>query len=497
MKKSHLLALALILGLVLVPASATAVPGGTVSGTVTLDGAPLVGVEVFLFDNGAGPRFACTDAIGEYSFTNVDTYAKMATGPGGGSSTPCTNIDFLAPDGGPLLGIVKGGGVSPADVDFEVERPEFTTLTPARMADTRVGGPTIDGTYSGDGIVKGGDVYEIKIAGRGAVPALASAAILNLTVTGGSGPGFATLHPCGAVPNASSLNYATATTDPNEVISKLSASGSVCVFVLTDVHVIVDAVGYIAATSNFVSLAPSRFADTRPGLTTVDGQFAGDGIVAGGTTYEVQITGRNGVPASAATAAINVTVTGGAGPGFATTYPCGPVPTASSLNYGMGATIPNELIAKLSPAGKICVFVLTDVHLIMDVVGYMPDSAGYQTFDPARFADTRPGMPTIDGQFSGDGIVSGGTFYEVKISDRNGIATTASAAVINLTVTGGTGPGFATAYPCGTVPTASSLNYGVGTTRPNELIAKLSSTGTICVFALTDVHVIIDVLGFQ
>ncbi len=59
--------------------------------------------------------------------------------------------------------------------------------------------------------------------------------------------------------------------------------------------------------------------------------------------------------------------------------------------------------------------------------------------------------------------------------------------MINLTVTNGQGEGFATVHPCEELPLASSLNYGPGITRPNELVAKLSSDGTICVFVLTDV----------
>ena len=34
-------------------------------------------------------------------------------------------------------------------------------------------------------------------------------------------------------------------------------------------------------------------------------------------------------------------------------------------------TRPNEIIAKLSPTGSICIFTLTDAHLIADVVGYI------------------------------------------------------------------------------------------------------------------------------
>ena len=51
------------------------------------------------------------------------------------------------------------------------------------------------------------------------------------------------------------------------------------------------------------------------------------------------------------------------------------------------------------------------------------------------------------------------------------------------------GEGFAAVHPCEELPLASSLNYGPGITRPNELVAKLSPTGTICVYkALPDTN---------
>ena len=61
-----------------------------------------------------------------------------------------------------------------------------------------------------------------------------------------------------------------------------------------------------------------------------------------GSVTEVQITGRGGVPADAIAAILNVTVVGPAGDGFATIFPCLPVPpTASNLNYaGRDTTSP-------------------------------------------------------------------------------------------------------------------------------------------------------------
>ena len=48
-----------------------------------------------------------------------------------------------------------------------------------------------------------------------------------------------------------------------------------------------------------------------------------------------------------------------------------PMPEASSLNYRSGQDIPNELIAKLSPSGTICVYTYATAHVLIDAVGHL------------------------------------------------------------------------------------------------------------------------------
>ena len=93
----------------------------------------------------------------------------------------------------------------------------------------------------------------------------------------------------GTAPDTSSVNYLAVTNEAvaNEVIVKLSPTGSICVFTSAAANVLVDVAGYAAATSDFVSLTPVRLADTRPTP------------VAAGKFVEVQIAGRGGVPVGA------------------------------------------------------------------------------------------------------------------------------------------------------------------------------------------------------
>ena len=353
----------------------------------------------------------------------------------------------------------------------------ITPLDPRRFADTRPGWVAADGLFYGTGPVPAGGVVHVQIAGRGYVPVGAKAVVANVTLVGAAAPGFATVFPCGAVPDASSVNYLGVGNEAvaNEVIAKLSPAGSICVFTSASANVLVDVVGYVPASSEYVSLAPVRLADTRPMP------------VAAGQVLEVPIVGRGGVPVGAKAVVANVTLVGAAAPGFATVFPCGAVPDASSVNYlGVGnEAVANEVIAKLSPAGSICVFTSASANVLVDVVGYVPASSEYVSLAPVRLADTRP-MP-----------VAAGRVLEVPIVGRGGVPVGAKAVVANVTLVGAAAPGFATVFPCGAVPDASSVNYlGVGNEAvANEVIAKLSPAGSICVFTSASANVLVDVAG--
>jgi hypothetical protein len=116
-------------------------------------------------------------------------------------------------------------------------------------------------------------------------------------------------------------------------------------------------------------LTPVRFADTRTGWVAADGLFFGMGPVSAGGIVEVPVAGRGGVPVGAKAVVANVTLVGAAGPGYATVFPCGTLPDTSSVNYLAGGTVANEVIAKLSPAGSICVFTSAAANVLVDIAG--------------------------------------------------------------------------------------------------------------------------------
>lgn len=139
---------------------------------------------------------------------------------------------------------------------------------------------------------------------------------------------------------------------------------------------LVDAVTAIASTGPcsafYQAVTPARLLDSRPGLATVDGQSAGIGLRAAGSTTQLQVTGRAGVPGDARAVVLNVTVTEPQGAGYATVWPCGaPRPLASNVNYGPGSTIANEVVVKVGDGGRVCLFTQAATHLVADVAGSM------------------------------------------------------------------------------------------------------------------------------
>ena len=378
-------------------------------------------------------------------------------------------------------------------------------LVPARLLETRAGLATADGLFAGGGRV-GPGVVEVDVVGRGGVPSSGVAAVMvNVTAVNALGRGFATVFPCGEQPTASALNYSGAVpATANEVLAKVSDAGTVCVFVWSATHLLMDVTGYLAEPAGglvgegLVPLVPARLLETRAGLATADGLFAGGGRVGPGVV-EVDVVGRGGVPSSGVAAVmVNVTAVNALGRGFATVFPCGEQPTASALNYsGAVPATANEVLAKVSDAGTVCVFVWSATHLLMDVTGYLAEPAGGLVGEglvplvPARLLETRAGLATADGLFAGGGRVGPGV-VEVDVVGRGGVPSSGVAAVmVNVTAVNALGRGFATVFPCGEQPTASALNYsGSVPATANEVLAKVSECGDgVCVRVVGDASV--------
>ncbi|MGD9998643.1 MAG: PKD domain-containing protein, partial [Ilumatobacteraceae bacterium] len=380
--------------------------------------------------------------------------------------------------------------------------PGYNPLAaPSRILDTRADGQTVDALYAATGIRPLGSTLDLPVVGRAGVPADATAVVLNVTVTEGQGPGFITVFPCGEPqPTASSLNYVAGKNIPNLVISKIGAGGAVCFFNSAATHLVVDVAGFYTGAQSFAPLAaPARLLDTRSDGVTVDGLSMGEGIRPAGTVQTLQVTTRAGVPAGAASVVLNVTVDQPETAGFVTAFPCdATLPTASNVNFVAGQTVPNAVVSKLSAAGTVCLFTSATTHLVVDISGYFADTSFVVPLAaPARLLDTRADGTTIDGAFVAGGLRPTGGTLQLAVSGRANIPATASAVVLNVTVDQPAADGFITVYPSDSGrPNASNLNYIVGQTVPNAVIARLGPGGTVCLFNSGATHLVVDVAAY-
>jgi hypothetical protein len=121
--------------------------------------------------------------------------------------------------------------------------------------------------------------------------------------------------------------------------------------------------------SSLFTVTPCRIVDTRRPA----GALGGPAIPAS-ALRNFTLAGQCGVPSTARSVAVNVTVTLPSADGYVAMYPAGlPVPPTSLLNFRAGQTRANNAVIPLGSAGDVTVangLASGTVHLIVDVVGY-------------------------------------------------------------------------------------------------------------------------------
>ena len=246
--------------------------------------------------------------------------------------------------------------------------------------------------------------------------------------------------------------------------------------------------------ARYNALSPSRILDTR------SGNGAPAAKLAAGSSLNLQVTGRGGVPATGVSAVVmNVTVTEPAATGSLTTWPTGePRPGTISVSYPLGQTVPNLVVSKVGADGKVSLYTTGAAQVIADVVGWYGDSIGiggarYNPVSPSRILDTRSGNGAPVAK------LGPGASLDLQVTGRGGVpAGGVSAVALNVTVTEPTGYSFLTVWPAGQPrPLASNLNYVPGQTVPNLVVAKVGTDGKIGAFNNSgEAHVIADVVGW-
>jgi len=209
------------------------------------------------------------------------------------------------------------------------------------------------------------------------VPANATAAIINLTATGQTAPGFLTASPTcptsARAASTSTLNYLRGRPSrANMAVVGLSAD-SLCIYNSGGpVDAVVDVIGYLTpyAAANYVPLAHAvRLADTRP-ATRVGPRATPLGPQQ---TMAVQAGGAPGIPGNAVAVMSAVVAVNETASGFFEIYPTATTrPTlGSTVNFGIGQTVPNAAVANLNSGGTTSIYnQWGKADAVFDVSGY-------------------------------------------------------------------------------------------------------------------------------
>ena len=429
------------------------------------------------------------------------TSAAIDTGSSGAAALVANDFDVVEQR---PVGTALDIGAYEYDPAAVLVAPPF----PARILDTRAGAYTKDGLFAGIGPLATKATLDLTVAGRAGVPASGVvAAIVNVTATNTAANGYVTVWPSGgAQPNASNLNFDPGQTIPNLVLTKLGGNGHASLRNASagNIDLVGDVAWYFGAASQLNAVDPARLLDTRPGFATIDGQFAAGGALGPNARLDLDVAGRDGLPASGIGAIVmNVTATQPSAPGFITAWPSDQArPLASNLNFVAGQTIPNLVIAPVGANGKVALFngSAGSTHMIADLAGWFPAGAPLQPLTPARLLDTRAGAATVDARFAAIGALPARTTLDIAIAGRGGVPPSgAGAVVLNVTAVAPGAPGYLTVWPSASArPVASNLNFVPGQIIPNLVIAALGSDGKVSLFngSAGSTDIVIDVCGW-
>jgi hypothetical protein len=126
-----------------------------------------------------------------------------------------------------------------------------------------------------------------------------------------------------------------------------------------------------------------------------------------------------------------------------------------------------------------------DAHLLIDVEGAVPKSAGLTSLRARRLLDTRGGAQP-----------AAGAVRVVALSGTPGVPAAPFTAVVNLTTIAATG-GLARVFTCGTSqPRTPTHVYLGGRAEQHLQLVRTDAAGRVCVTTTGGTHVSLDVSGW-
>lgn len=475
-------------------------PGGAISGTVTAaGGGPLAGICVAYGPN--DPSLAQTAADGTYTFEGLpagSSYVEFFPECGSTGSYQTQYYYDVTSESAATPVKVSVGQTTP-NINDAMGAPQVPSApgTPSGVAEPSAVSLSWSAPSSHGGSAITTYVVTPYVAGVAQPPVRTGSSLTSYTVTGltdgtqytftvaavnGSGEGAASAPSAGITPTA-------------------------------------------PAPATYTPLTPYRICDTRSGnpsgltgidLTQCEGKTLGPGgmltIQVAGTNPSGQSAG--GVPSTATSVVLNVTVTNTTAPSYLTVWPAGGTrPLSSSVNWSSKETVPNLVTVALGTNGEISLYNANgNVDVVVDVEGWMDssDSSGgpYVALTPYRICDTRTGF-TPTNQCTGKTLKAASTL-PIQVAGTNPLGTSSGgipasgvlAADLTVTVTNTTAPSYLTVWPAGSPkPVASNLNFLGGETVANNVVVEVPASGAdagkVDIYnANGSTDVVVDVSGY-
>lgn len=234
-----------------------------------------------------------------------------------------------------------------------------------------------------------------------------------------------------------------------------------------------------AVGQRFNPIRPTRLLDTRD---------AGGAPVGSGNYITLVVAGRNGIPADASGALLNVVVVSPAAAGWALVWPAGePMPLASNQNFAAGQTVAGLVFAKLGAGGAVNIAITSQAHFVVDASAFLSGTTGSlpSSLTPFRLYDSRnTGGPLAQGQ--------------PRSIPVTGVPAGSSALQINIAATQPVAGGWVALYPgpCSDYPGVSTINFNAGQTIANFAVVPLPASSELCAVASGPVHIVLDVTGY-
>jgi uncharacterized protein YkwD len=354
----------------------------------------------------------------------------------------------------------------------------YTPVDPVRVSDTRENFGLVE--------LEPGITARLQISGQNGIGDNVRAISVNYTVTDTADAGYLTVWPCGPLPNTATVNWGPgAATVAAGTVSGLDTGGGICLYASTRTELVVDVNGVFGASdpAGFTATTPVRILDTRTAQHLTAGQI-----------LQLDIAGTYNVPNDAQAVAVNMTAVGANRPGYITAYPCGgAAPFVSNLNPVGPDAVANFAIIPLEDK-KLCVRSSVATDLVIDLAGWFGQGGSLlQPVTPVRVIDTRQADYTWSAGMMKKPVPARNPI-DITLAGRQGLPSSLSGALVNVTSTETNRDGYVTVYPSGSpLPLASVINPRVGVAVGNTV--PIGSNTGIAVYPSVQSHVVVDVVA--